>query len=414
MLCAKPDERAQWERYAAETGRSDQLVIFGEGRPSRFNFLDYEYSREDAGGGLTENVAQLFNRALELSEGKQGNAQDPFWERAQLQMLRNAIDFLGARGEGISLPDMQRLITSAPSTVEEAKDSKWQKDSFLYSVGVAAGKRGNELSEQQRRDFGFASEYWMTEFAGMDNRTRSGIVSGFTSMADGLKRGLMYDLLNSTTENFDLAWSQEGAIIVLDLPSKVYGHVGLVAQGIIKYLWQQSIERRNVAHSPLPVFLWADESQFFINRYDMEFQTTARSSRACTVYLTQNISNYYARLGSNAKAAADSLLGNFQTKVFHTNGDAVTNQWAAEQISKSFHTISGGGGRAGSGQAGESSYNYSQQLHHDVQPSEFITLRNGGPDNHATVDAILFKPGRVWQQTGKPYRHVSFDQNVKG
>ena len=408
VLCAKVDERELWQRYAEEMGRGDDLVIFGPGHPYRFNFLDYEYSRDDAGGALTENVAQLFNRALEMTEGAQGSASDPYWQRAQMQMLRNAIDLLGARGTGISLADLQKVITSAPTQPEEHFIEEWQENSFLHQTAMAVDARGDTMSEQQHRDFEFALDYWLNEFPAMDSRPRSSIVSGFTSMADGLKRGLMYDLFCTSTD-LKPDWSEEGAIILLDLSTKRFGHVGVVAQGIFKYLWQQAIERRDVARSPLPVFLWADESQFFINRYDMEFQTTARSSRACTVYLTQNISNYYARLGGNAKAAVDSLLGNFQTKLFHTNGDAVTNEWASEQISKSFHTITSGGGQTGSNQ---SSYGFSQQLHYEVQPAEFLTLRNGGPDNDLEVDAILFKPGRIWEASGRPHRHVTFSQII--
>ena len=39
VLCAKPDERARWERYCADTGRAASLVVFdGSGR-RKFNFL---------------------------------------------------------------------------------------------------------------------------------------------------------------------------------------------------------------------------------------------------------------------------------------------------------------------------------------------------------------------------------------
>ncbi len=53
--------------------------------------------------------------------------------------------------------------------------------------------------------------------------------------------------------------------------------------------------------------------------YDMQFQTTCRSSRVATVYLTQNISNMYAALGGSDQGEnqANSLFANLNTKIFH-------------------------------------------------------------------------------------------------
>lgn len=84
-----------------------------------------------------------------------------------------------------------------------------------------------------------------------------------------------------------------------------------------------------------PVFLWADESQYFVTSEDMIFQQTARSRRAATVFLTQNISNYYAMLDArNAHTTTDSLLGNLQTKIFHAQGDPAINEWAERIFAK--------------------------------------------------------------------------------
>lgn len=73
--------------------------------------------------------------------------------------------------------------------------------------------------------------------------------------------------------------------------------------------------------------------EFFINSHDVKFQTTARSSRACTVYLTQNLPNYISALGENLTY---SLLGNLQTKIFHQNSETKTNKYASEIIGKNW------------------------------------------------------------------------------
>src|SRR5262249_17242315 len=53
------------------------------------------------------------------------------------------------------------------------------------------------------------------------------------------------------------------------------------------------------------------------------------------VCITQNLPSYYARLrGRDPRHIADSLLGNFQTKIFHANTDPVTNQYAADLVGR--------------------------------------------------------------------------------
>jgi len=111
-----------------------------------------------------------------------------------------------------------------------------------------------------------------------------------------------------------------GKIVILDLPQKEFNELGVYAQALFKFSWQRSVERRKPVWNTRPVFLWADESQFFCNSYDVLFQTTARSARVATVYLTQNIPNYHLALGGSRRAEpfVESLLGNLNTKIFIT------------------------------------------------------------------------------------------------
>ena len=166
-----------------------------------------------------------------------------------------------------------------------------------------------------------------------------------------------------------------------------------------------------------PVFLWADESHFFASKYDQEFQSTARSSRACTVYLTQNLPNYLTKLGD--RNAVDSFLGNLQTKIFHANGDAVTNEWAANlfaktwQMRQSSNISTNKDGKFFSSVTGtSSSVNTSEALEYQVLPHDFTTLRKGGPANDLQVDGIIFQGGRTWNRSKQNYLYTSFLQNL--
>ena len=170
----------------------------------------------------------------------------------------------------------------------------------------------------------------------------------------------------------------------------------------------------------LLVFLWGDESQFFITSYDQQFQTTARASRAATVYLTQNLPNYITALagGKEARAKVNAFLGNLQTKIFHANGDNITNTWAADLITKtlqyrtniSSNTSTDGGGFFSKVTGEQSGISHSEALNYQVLPHEFTQLRKGGYKNNLLVDGIIFQGGRIWNTTGKNYLYTSFKQ----
>ena len=55
VLCAKPEERRQWQEWAADTGRQEDLVIIDAAGTWRFNVIEWECSRSD-GGGISINA----------------------------------------------------------------------------------------------------------------------------------------------------------------------------------------------------------------------------------------------------------------------------------------------------------------------------------------------------------------------
>ena len=440
VCCAKPEERELWageHGYAAQTGRTQSLLVVEADGPHCFNFLKYELLRLGQGAGQTESLVNLFSVILEIAEGKTevGGGRDPFWERASRQLLRNAIDLLSLARGSITLDDLAKLIAEAPQHAappwppEDAQGNEldaadwtdaqreygyWLENSFFAEVfaEVHVKKADGQLTRRQAHDFDAAARYWLHNFATMNDRTRSSIVTTFTSTADILTHGLAWELLAEELTIIPEAAVDAGAIIVLDLPLQDYGETGRIIQGIWKYMFQRAMLRRRVKEKPRPVFLWCDESQNFISSFDYEFQATARSARAATVYLTQNISNYHAKLGGNGHAAALALLGNFQTKIWHANGDYVTNQYAADTIGQHLVRLEGESFGASIAEQATGSYNqsYSQQLQYKILPAEFAKLRKGGPDNDLTVDGVIFQGGRVFKKGGDTYLHKPFKQ----
>jgi type IV secretory pathway TraG/TraD family ATPase VirD4 len=423
VLTAKKDEKFLWLNYAKDPqiNRINDIIVFSPETKAQFNFLDYEMRRAGVGGQDTENVVDLFFHVLEAS-GKQSSQskEDPFWTHSLKQLLRNAIDLVFSAKETLSLQYIKDVIKSAPSSREETQSQTWKENSFCYKCIEEADGKKREPDKQ--RDFEESVDYWMETFPTLADRTRSIIVVMFSSMADYFLRGKLFSMFCNETNVYP-EYSEQGKIIIMDLPVKEYGDRGRFAQVLFKYMWQLAVERRDVSKNPRPVFLWADEAQNFCTSYDMQFQSTARSSRACTVYLTQNLPNYYAAFGGSdrAKHEANSLLGNLQTKIFHANTDIETNQFAAELVGKdwqertstnvSSNPSSGYTPPMIEGSSGtSSSFGTSEVLEYQLLPREFKRLKTGGYKNKGVVGAVIVQGGRVWS-SGKDYIRRSFLQD---
>ena len=224
-------------------------------------------------------------------------------------------------------------------------------------------------------------------------------------------RGVLRQLF-STNTTFTPADCLSGKIIILDLPIKRFNEVGRYAQVLFKYCWQRAIERRKIERDSRPVFLWADESQHFVNMHDVGFQTTSRSARVATVLLTQNLPNYYAALGGEgaSRDLVNSLLGNLSTKIFHNNTCAVTNQYAAELFAREWQSTASSSLSQADGKF-TTGNSQSRKLEYIVQPREFSGLMRVGPLNQFQVEAIIHQGGRVFASSQTNALFTAFQQS---
>lgn len=446
VLCAKPGERALWERYARETGRSKSLIIFGADGTRRFNFLDYELRRGDR--LATHNLVSMFMRIMEVAKGRDGDGgNEGFWRDAVGELLTNSFLVLYSAYGTITLADLMNLIMSAPRSLAESDTDGWRAQSFCFQSLVKMAK--DPLFPLPEQDVMVAGNFFRKRWATASDRLRSSVEFTFTSMASPFLTGYLREIFATTTNTIP-EFTQQGAIIVVDLPIKEHGESGILAQHVWKYLWQRATERRNAERDPTarPLFLWADECQFFVSKYDNEFQSTARGSKAATVYLTQSLPALYERMGGRTpEHSAHTLLNNFQTRIFHQNMDMTTNQQAADMVGREWHTVrswgtssggnagssttygnTSGGGVSGSGtqttissswgrsegyadSTGRnwgSSESYSQQVEHVVMPHVFTRLRQGGRGGHP--QAVVVQGGRLFSTTGRPYLICEFPQ----
>lgn len=426
VLCAKPEEAYLWQRYARETGREKDLILFGPGHPWRFNFLDYELRK---GGGHTENIVNLLTHVMEIAEGKQdAGSQDEFWQRAAREMLRCAIDIVALAKGTLTLEDIVRLIAEAPQSLDdvgpllspaaaEAAEYKptpqalaWWNSSFCAECLDAASRK--EKTAVQMHDFTTAFRYWTKTFPSMSDRTRSGIIATFTGVADTFLHGFVHELFCTTTNvTPEVAYTQ-GAIIVMDIDVQSYHDLGRIMQGVFKFIFQRTTLQRDVKQHPRPVFLWSDEAQNFINSFDFKALAVARSARLCTVYLTQNVNGLYSVLGGSGRgeSQANALMANLTTKIFHSNSDPATNRYAAEVIGQEWTTAMNFSASAAESSHNSQSSGGGEVVQYKVLPQVFTGLRKGGPANNLEVDAIVYQGGRVFKATGENYIKVVFKQ----
>lgn len=399
VLCAKKDVLDDWKRYAQQTGRANTILVLDASGDFVFPFLQYEIERKGEGAGNTDNLVRLFTtvyEAVDRSVGSEGS--DPYWTRAMQQLLRNTIDLcLIARGT-VSVPLIHDVILSAPTSIAQIDTDEWKAKSICWKLLLEG--HAKELDKWLKYDFDSTASFWLEEYPGLAEKTRTSILSTLTTMMDIFLRRPFRRLFSEKPDDpRKIAYPElthRGVVIVVNLPVKEYGDAGRAAQVVYKHLWQQAVERRAVTKETIPVFLWVDEAQNFVTEYDMQFQATARSSKACTVYLTQNLPNYYAEMGGmQSKYKVDSLMGNLQTKIWHANSDPMTNENAADTIGKSWHV------RETSGETyGIDTFNVSsgknESFDYDVSPQSFTKLRKGGQRNSRVVEAIVFQNGRIW------------------
>ena len=431
--------------------------------------MNYELERpQEAGGGQIENVVGIFLEVTKIGKDKRnGSTNDEYWQNAIKQFLRNTISLLLMAGEAITLPNIKQTIDT---TIKKSAVAEGLKKYFKEFRGYCAQYRDmefyrrqdstgyeeilNRFEEEYKKnngdvlnaellnaaheysstliskaiyygkcsgpDYELGFNYFLTEFPQLDERTRSNTISSFTVLADSMLRGEFLRCFGALESSFRLeSLYREGKILIVDQDVKRYGLVGQITAAIIKLCFERMIERREdiTRDEALPVFLWADEAQYFALDNDQVFQTTARSSRTLTVYATQNTSNFQEGYGKEKSA---SLLGNLGTKIFCKNGDYETNKWAADSIgqeiirrrSQNIGDSKSGGMKGDYNKSDSYSEGWSEQKDYMVDIVSFTTLQAGGPRGHCKVGYVFWQSGRILNN-GKVFLIGAFEQKCR-
>jgi hypothetical protein len=432
VLTVKPDEKSAWQEYARLTGRENDLLILEAGGNHSFNFLHYESQNAAGQQAITENIVEVLKTVIRAGEEKDaGKSDDAFWETALDMLIFNVIDLCKLAYRRISVQDMYDIVQTIPKGHDalQAQNADRQTKAFLKAFEAARiyvtaqidqWTQGLSIQQQERladdavfeselleavpdaRLLKFLDQFFFDNFIGLSEKTRSIIDFTFAGFLFRLLREPVYSLFCRYPSTLTPEDSLRGKIILINLPVKLYQKVGRDCQVLFKYIWQRAMEKRDLSQNEYPVFLWADEAQNFLHEHDADYQATARSSRIATVYISQNLPNYYASMGGQkAEYRVKSFLGTLSTKIFHANADLETNRYASELIGDTFFEEQSDSVTVA--QNFSQTKSRSLKLERMVRPEEFVRLRTGGPLNQYYVEGYLHRQG---DRVMKGFNHV--------
>ncbi len=451
VLTAKPEDIPMWLDYAKQHGRSKSIVLFDERQA--LNIVDYELGRHgpDGIGSVTECMMQVMDLARKSGSGTSSRGGDPFWDDSTRETMRYIIPALNAALGSVTIPDVIRFISSAPTSPKETTDAAWQQRSFMYQVMDAATRcPKNQLSRRALKNI---VQYWAERFPAIPDKTRGNIIASVTTVLDRFMHGTLQRVFcGRTTIVPEMMF--HGTIFVVAMPTLTGGTDAVIVQKTLKLFTQRAILNRNSLapeHQERPVFIWGDEAQQIATPDDGLFQSVCRASRACTVYLTQSLPNYYTKMGGDSpRDDAHTLVGKFGNFIFHSNSCPDTNEYAARVVGKrvtrrknyskgasenrnvgmsagdsqgdnSSHNFSSGTGAApgssssGGGSSSGSNWGanrgqsagttesegYSEATEYVIEPGDFARIfKTGGKQNNCEVTGLWYKTGPGFKASG--------------
>lgn len=412
FLCYKNDAAHDYQTMIDQEGRSADVIHFRDDPntpPYAFNFLTYEANHGSESGAIIENIVAALMQANEVLGRSSSNSADPFWDDAMRKLLRNCLEVaIDADDQGrVDLSTISEMVVSLPQSSLDVRMS----DDLL---AIQLLEKAEWKRPERQRELSLARRYFTVEWPRMADRMRSSIAEVLSVLLDAFVRDPIRKLLlgQMTCSPDDIL---AGKIVIVDVPIQQYKRVAKIAGVIWKNAVQRAIEARvdregKNNDAVRPVFIAADEAQAWATWQDQEFQNVARSARGIAVYATQNLPNFFAEMGADAKGKerVKSLLANLQTRLFCQNSDPETNTWASDTIGKIIvkrtsrnkhhwfgHTIG---------------INESEQVDYDLHPRAFTTLKRGGQPFGYQVEAIVTAQSQVFQHNGRRWVRASFHQ----
>lgn len=428
VLTCKEDECDQWREYCRITGRSKDLIIVKPKNKYYFNVLEY-LSTQDSEKTFTKNIVEVLRTVLNAKQQKDGSkTDDTFWKTALEMLLTHVIDLCILSSGKVNISqlydialsitkededsDFVKALTKAKQNVADKMDTWTMRvgQAYLDSMDDVAYNEALFKAVPEARKLKLMDQFFTVSYRNISAKTRTTIEFMFIGFVFSLLQDPLYSLFFDRPSNFKPEDCLDGKIIIIDLPVKTYNEVGRDIQIMFKYIWQRSMEKRNINENGRPLFIYADEAQHFIHEYDAEFQATSRGIRICNIVLSQNLPNYYSAMGGEkSEYRVKSFLGTLGTKIFHANADTDTNKYASELIGDAWQkddssTVTNSNGAVSTAQT------ITVKLQRMVRPEDFSSLKSGSPVNQNRVSAYIHVQGKKFSK-GFSHHIIHLDQN---
>jgi hypothetical protein len=448
VLTTKYEETEYWIRHCRANGRGDSVVIFDESQG--YNFIDHELYRQGAAGlgNVTECIMRIVDAAESASGSAVGRPSDEFWKAGIRQWVSHTLPLLYSAWGKVTVASIIEFITSAATDGKQYTDRAFNARSFAgRTMARTVDRPAVPLPPDVLRPL---LDYWVNQYPAIPDKTRGNLLISLTTKLDRFTSGRMKNCFCDRTTIVPEMMFQ-GAVIIMNMPVLTWNEDGIIGQRVFKYMAQRTTEARNTLAPALkdrPLCFWFDEAQNHVDR-DEEFLSTARSSRASVVLMSQSLPTYFARQAPEKAAAVKSLIGKCNTHIWMLNSCPETNQWASSLIGRGIQyrstqsgntgrgwsrnmnegansgssrgtstnhgsnwSAQGGGGSHGGGSSdstntGESlgasvgdsrnegeGWSVAEQMDALIEPNFFATsLRTGGPANGNLVDSIWYRAG---------------------
>ena len=170
-------------------------------------------------------------RAVDASRRASGTASqrggEVFWEDSARNTLRYALPLVYAAKGALTIPDILRFITTAPTSPEQAASREWQQNSFMFGIlKVAAERPKVRISESTLRNI---VNFWREQWPAIPEKTCGNIVITLTAALDRFNHGRLNRFFcGKTTVVPEMSF--HGAVLVDAKPTLTWNEDGVIAQ----------------------------------------------------------------------------------------------------------------------------------------------------------------------------------------
>ena len=190
------------KKWAEESGRGDDVVIFDKNSPYSLSFLEFGDDDTASKADKVIRVHELISN-YESMAGSSKN-EESFWKQAFKTMLVHCIDLIDLSGAKLEMKNIRRIafdaftaedvlryfniietFQSSQSIVERDQAFEelvsWREENFFLDCFLKANER-EDLNESEQQRMQNEGDYWLRQLPKLAEKTRSIIVEILVSV----------------------------------------------------------------------------------------------------------------------------------------------------------------------------------------------------------------------------------------